>query len=111
VHCDFLQVFEFGVAHSIIIGVTIGVLVSNSPCTIQPLFAALTFHQFFEGLALGGCMHCSGMCTIPTPVISTVHACSRSFICKLTKSDFSNFRWTLFVMAHDGCWDMFGHAE
>jgi len=49
------QVFEFGVlAHSVIIGITIGV--SNSPCTIEPLFAALTFHQFFEGLALGGCI-------------------------------------------------------
>jgi len=50
-----LQVFEFGiVAHSIIIGITVGV--SNSPCVIRPLFAALTFHQFFEGFALGGCI-------------------------------------------------------
>ncbi|CAN1170740.1 hypothetical protein LINPERHAP2_LOCUS29163 [Linum perenne] len=24
--------------------------------TIKPLVAALTFHQFFEGLGLGGCI-------------------------------------------------------
>uniref|UniRef100_A0A7I4DZW5 ZIP family transporter n=1 Tax=Physcomitrium patens TaxID=3218 RepID=A0A7I4DZW5_PHYPA len=54
-HVVVAQVFEFGiVAHSIIIGITVGV--SNSPCTIKPLFAALTFHQFFEGFALGGCV-------------------------------------------------------
>lgn len=50
-----LQVLEFGiVAHSVIIGIALGV--SDSPCTIRPLFAALTFHQFFEGFALGGCI-------------------------------------------------------
>ncbi|KAL9313135.1 hypothetical protein ACSQ67_018587 [Phaseolus vulgaris] len=30
--------------------------VSQSPCTIRPLIAALSFHQFFEGFALGGCI-------------------------------------------------------
>lgn len=54
-HIVIAQVFEFGiVAHSIIIGITVGV--SYSPCVIRPLFAALTFHQFFEGFALGGCV-------------------------------------------------------
>lgn len=58
-HVVVAQVFEFGVlAHSVIIGITVGV--SNSPCTINPLFAALTFHQFFEGLALGGCIAMAG---------------------------------------------------
>ena len=57
--------FEIGiVAHSIIIGITVGV--SNSPCTITPLFAALTFHQFFEGIALGGCI--AQVCDIPSQV-------------------------------------------
>ncbi|KAL2346552.1 hypothetical protein Fmac_000552 [Flemingia macrophylla] len=28
----------------------------HSPCTIRPLIAALSFHQFFEGFALGGCI-------------------------------------------------------
>jgi len=42
------------VAHSVIIGIALGV--SNSPCTIRPLLAALSFHQFFEGFALGGCI-------------------------------------------------------
>ncbi|KAJ1430314.1 Zinc/iron permease [Sesbania bispinosa] len=32
------------------------VVVSQSPCTIRPLIAALSFHQFFEGFALGGCI-------------------------------------------------------
>ncbi|KAL2620473.1 hypothetical protein R1flu_000678 [Riccia fluitans] len=42
------------IAHSVIIGVSLGV--SNSSCTIRPLFGALCFHQFFEGFALGGCI-------------------------------------------------------
>lgn len=50
-----LQVLELGiVSHSIIIGLSLGV--SQSPCTIRPLIAALSFHQFFEGFALGGCI-------------------------------------------------------
>lgn len=50
-----LQILELGiVSHSIIIGLSLGV--SQSPCTIRPLIAALSFHQFFEGFALGGCI-------------------------------------------------------
>ncbi|TKY74905.1 Fe(2+) transport protein 3 [Spatholobus suberectus] len=50
-----LQVLELGiVSHSVIIGLSLGV--SQSPCTIRPLIAALSFHQFFEGFALGGCI-------------------------------------------------------
>jgi len=49
------QILEMGiVSHSVIIGLSLGV--SRSPCTIRPLFAALTFHQYFEGFALGGCI-------------------------------------------------------
>ncbi|KAH9761618.1 putative beta-1,3-galactosyltransferase 12 [Citrus sinensis] len=49
----FGEVLELGiVSHSIIIGISLGV--SHSPCTIRPLIAALSFHQFFEGFALGG---------------------------------------------------------
>lgn len=52
-HRVIAQVLEFGiVAHSVIIGISLGT--SQSTCTIKPLVAALTFHQFFEGLALGG---------------------------------------------------------
>ncbi|EXB66864.1 Zinc transporter 4 [Morus notabilis] len=48
-------VLELGiVSHSVIIGLSLGV--SQSPCTIRPLIAALSFHQFFEGFALGGCI-------------------------------------------------------
>ncbi|CAM0957425.1 unnamed protein product [Alopecurus aequalis] len=49
------QILEMGiVSHSVIIGLSLGV--SQSPCTIRPLVAALSFHQFFEGFALGGCI-------------------------------------------------------
>lgn len=40
--------------HSVIIGVSLGA--SSSPKTIKPLVAALSFHQFFEGIGLGGCI-------------------------------------------------------
>ncbi|MCD7451742.1 hypothetical protein HAX54_013340 [Datura stramonium] len=47
------QVLELGIiVHSVIIGISLGA--SESPKTIRPLVAALTFHQFFEGLGLGG---------------------------------------------------------
>uniref|UniRef100_A0A803QIQ2 Uncharacterized protein n=1 Tax=Cannabis sativa TaxID=3483 RepID=A0A803QIQ2_CANSA len=48
-------VLELGiVVHSVIIGISLGA--SESPKTIRPLVAALTFHQFFEGMGLGGCI-------------------------------------------------------
>ncbi|XP_010526061.1 PREDICTED: zinc transporter 9 [Tarenaya hassleriana] len=54
-HVVVSQILEMGiVSHSIIIGISLGV--SHSPCTIRPLIAALSFHQFFEGFALGGCL-------------------------------------------------------
>jgi zinc transporter 1/2/3 len=42
------------VVHSVIIGISLGA--SQSPKTLRPLVAALTFHQFFEGMGLGGCI-------------------------------------------------------
>ncbi|KAL5977621.1 hypothetical protein ACLOJK_041519 [Asimina triloba] len=49
------QVLELGIViHSVIIGVSLGA--SESPSTIRPLLAALSFHQFFEGVGLGGCI-------------------------------------------------------
>ncbi|XP_030546518.2 zinc transporter 8-like [Rhodamnia argentea] len=49
------QVLELGiVVHSVIIGISLGA--SKSPKTIRPLVAALSFHQFFEGMGLGGCI-------------------------------------------------------
>lgn len=50
-----MQVLELGIiVHSVIIGIAVGA--SESPQTIRPLVAALTFHQFFEGMGLGGCI-------------------------------------------------------
>ncbi|KAL3627128.1 hypothetical protein CASFOL_028491 [Castilleja foliolosa] len=49
------QVLELGiVVHSVIIGISLGA--SQSLDTIKPLLAALSFHQFFEGMGLGGCI-------------------------------------------------------
>ncbi|XP_009625957.1 zinc transporter 8-like [Nicotiana tomentosiformis] len=49
------QVLELGIlVHSVIIGISLGA--SESPKTIKPLVAALTFHQLFEGIGLGGCI-------------------------------------------------------
>ncbi|CAN0919707.1 Zinc transporter 1, partial [Linum grandiflorum] len=49
------QVLEVGiVVHSVIIGISLGA--SESPKTIRPLVAALSFHQFFERMGLGCCI-------------------------------------------------------
>ncbi|KAK0598021.1 hypothetical protein LWI29_030814 [Acer saccharum] len=49
------QVLEIGIlVHSVIIGISLGA--SESLDTIKPLLAALSFHQFFEGMGLGGCI-------------------------------------------------------
>lgn len=42
------------VVHSVIIGISLGA--SESPSAIRPLVVALSFHQFFEGMGLGGCI-------------------------------------------------------
>ncbi|CAN0846479.1 Zinc transporter 1 [Linum grandiflorum] len=47
------QILEMGVVvHSTIIGLSLGT--SKSTKTIKPLMAALSFHQLFEGVGLGG---------------------------------------------------------
>ncbi|XP_020204041.1 zinc transporter 1-like isoform X1 [Cajanus cajan] len=49
------QVLEIGiVVHSVIIGISLGT--TESIDTIKPLLMALSFHQFFEGMGLGGCI-------------------------------------------------------
>lgn len=42
------------VVHSLIIGMSLGA--SDFPSTVRPLVPALTFHQLFEGIGLGGCI-------------------------------------------------------
>ncbi|KAL2636019.1 hypothetical protein R1flu_007498 [Riccia fluitans] len=67
------QVLEFGIiTHSVIIGISLGV--SDSPSTIRPLFAALVFHQFFEGVALGGCIAQAGIKTVTSFVMACFFA-------------------------------------
>lgn len=68
-----VQVLELGIlVHSVIVGISLGA--SQRPSTIRPLVGALSFHQFFEGIGLGGCIvqvHPSSICSTnehgPTP--------------------------------------------
>ncbi|XP_028754773.1 zinc transporter 1-like [Neltuma alba] len=49
------QVLEMGiVVHSVIIGISLGA--AGSIDAIKTLLVALSFHQFFEGMGLGGCI-------------------------------------------------------
>ncbi|XP_015692491.2 zinc transporter 6 [Oryza brachyantha] len=53
------KVLEIGIVfHSVIIGVTMGM--SQDVCSIRPLVVALSFHQVFEGMGLGGCIAQAG---------------------------------------------------
>ncbi|PHU09395.1 Fe(2+) transport protein 3, chloroplastic, partial [Capsicum chinense] len=72
-HVVVSQVLELGiVSHSIIIGISLGV--SESPYTIRPLLVALSFHQFFEGFALGGCISQAQFNSLRSTVMATFFA-------------------------------------
>ncbi|KAM7490542.1 hypothetical protein LguiA_033463 [Lonicera macranthoides] len=72
-HVVVSQVLELGiVSHSIIIGFSLGV--SQSPCSIRPLIGALSFHQFFEGFALGGCISQAQFHTLHTTLMACFFA-------------------------------------
>ncbi|KAG9137595.1 hypothetical protein Leryth_011346 [Lithospermum erythrorhizon] len=63
------QVLEMGiVVHSVIIGISLGA--SGSPDTIKPLLAALSFHQFFEGMGLGSCISQAQFKTLSTTIMA-----------------------------------------
>ncbi|KAM7276266.1 hypothetical protein ACFE04_018132 [Oxalis oulophora] len=67
------HILELGiVSHSVIIGLSLGV--SQSPCTIRPLIAALSFHQFFEGFALGGCISQAQFKTLSATIMACFFA-------------------------------------
>ncbi|GKA43063.1 integrase, catalytic region, zinc finger, CCHC-type containing protein [Tanacetum coccineum] len=52
---DWLYVLQQGiVVLSVVIGLSMGA--SDNMCTLRSLVAALCFHQFFEGMGLGGCI-------------------------------------------------------
>ncbi|KAK9133807.1 hypothetical protein Scep_013335 [Stephania cephalantha] len=49
------QVLELGIiVHSVIIGISLGA--SSDPSEVKTLLIALSFHQLFEGMGLGGCI-------------------------------------------------------
>ncbi|KAL2317916.1 hypothetical protein Fmac_031792 [Flemingia macrophylla] len=51
-----------------IIGLSLGV--SQSPCTMKSLIVSLSFHQFFEGFALGGCISQAQFKTLSATIMS-----------------------------------------
>ncbi|GKV06781.1 hypothetical protein SLEP1_g18625 [Rubroshorea leprosula] len=64
------QVLEIGiVVHSVIIGISLGA--STSLKTIRPLIGALSFHQFFEGMGLGGCITQAKFKTTSVAIMAT----------------------------------------
>ncbi|KAJ7982079.1 Zinc transporter protein [Quillaja saponaria] len=64
------QVLELGiVVHSVIIGISLGA--AESPDTIKPLLVALSFHQFFEGMGLGGCISQAEFKSRATTIMAT----------------------------------------
>ncbi|XP_068647428.1 zinc transporter 4, chloroplastic-like [Aristolochia californica] len=77
-HVVVSQILELGiVSHSVIIGLSLGV--SQSPCTIRPLIAALSFHQFFEGFALGGCISQAQFKTVSATLMACFFAITTPF--------------------------------
>nr|GMD42071.1 zinc transporter 5-like [Ipomoea batatas] len=64
-----MMVLELGiVVHSVIIGLCLGT--SQTPETIRPLLVALSFHQFFEGMGLGGCIAQAKFKSVSTAVMA-----------------------------------------
>ncbi|XP_060188350.1 zinc transporter 1-like [Lycium barbarum] len=65
------QVLELGILiHSIIIGVSLGA--SQDTGMIKPLLVALSFHQFFEGIGLGGCISRAKFKSISTTIMAVL---------------------------------------
>ena len=72
-------VLEFSVAiHSVIIGFSFGGLTADQFGTIKVLMAALVFHQFFEGLALGAALLESKLGLVSTTTFALIFALSFS---------------------------------
>ncbi|KAK4355065.1 hypothetical protein RND71_024036 [Anisodus tanguticus] len=65
------HVLELGIlVHSIIIGVSLGA--SQNTEMIKPLLVALSFHQFFEGMGLGGCISKTKFKSISTAIMAVI---------------------------------------
>ncbi|KAK4491862.1 hypothetical protein RD792_002641 [Penstemon davidsonii] len=63
------QVLELGiVVHSVLIGISLGTSMNLN--TIKPLLAALSFHQFFEGMGLGGCISQAKFKSVATTIMT-----------------------------------------
>ena len=104
-------------SHSVIIGLSLGV--SQSPCTIRPLVAALSFHQFFEGFALGGCISEVNIyfllwfvpTIIPWRQVDVLVICDLLFIVRQTAGSVQEFLCTPdghFLRHHNTCRDHCG---
>ncbi|XVE84137.1 hypothetical protein DITRI_Ditri16bG0145500 [Diplodiscus trichospermus] len=64
------QVLELGiVVHSMVIGISLGA--TENPDIVRPLLAALSFHQFFEGMGLGGCISQAQFKSVGVAIMAT----------------------------------------
>ncbi|XP_054816708.1 zinc transporter 1-like isoform X1 [Prosopis cineraria] len=64
------QVLEIGiVVHSVIVGISLGA--AGSIDAIKTLLVALSFHQFFEGMGLGGCISQAKFKSRATAIMAT----------------------------------------
>ncbi|XP_071685776.1 zinc transporter 1-like [Rutidosis leptorrhynchoides] len=72
------KVLELGIiVHSVIIGLSLGA--SESPKTIKPLVFALSFHQFFEGVGLGGCIFQAEFKSLVVTIMGTFFSLTTPF--------------------------------
>ena len=86
IFCFCFKVLELGIVfHSVIIGVDMGA--SQSVATIRPLLVALSFHQFFEGVGLGGC--------IAQVWHKMVQSCIASYSCSFQLKKIGFWKWYL----------------
>ena len=82
----FFKVLESGIVfHSVIIGVDMGA--SQSVATIRALLVDLSFHQFFEGVGIGGC--------IAQVWHKMVQSCIASYSCSFQLKKIGFWKWYL----------------
>ncbi|CAI0400048.1 unnamed protein product [Linum tenue] len=76
---------------------------SQNRCTIKPLVAALSFHQIFEGMGLGGCIaQVRASPNFPTPSLSLSLSLCFSPAIRLKLSHFSHRRLFRITNRADG---------
>ena len=79
------------VMHSLIIGVSLGA--SDFPSTVRPLVPALTFHQLFEGIGLGGYIVQVSTCTLSSDLDCQMQSNSVTKLLFTRRPSFASGPW------------------